>query len=734
MEVEILNTVQSNTFDVQIGEKATDLLSRINIPADELETLKNETVSVLSNCTNPNIDLPQTTTNLVVGYVQSGKTMSFTLLSALASDNGFRIIIYFAGTKNNLLNQTTKRLRKDLINSGKNNSKYKLHENPTSDDERRICNELQMSTNPTILITVLKHYDHIANLASILNSTQIKRILGNKGVIIIDDEADQASLNGYALKNSKKEDTSDDWQEDEETATYRSILKLRDVIPNHTYIQYTATPQGPLLISILDLLSPKHHTVLTPGKCYTGGKTFFKEEKGLVIKIPDNEVFNTKRNNLTSCPQSLIKALQLHIIAVAIIVYNFQRESYLSMMIHADRDQDASEKFAMWTKNILDMWIDNINAPDDDPGKIEIIESFAETYKEAIREYQKHDEPYPTFNEILPYFSDVILDTDTQLIISRTKKQNDTEIDWDGFTSHILIGADMLNRGFTVEKLAVTYMPRYSIGKSTADTIQQRCRFFGYKKNYLWSCRVFLPESSILEYQEYVEHEEEMRKWLLENDDLSKVERLLLISPQLNPTRKNILSKDVVTKKMVGWHKMNAFQAIESNKIITKHFIDSHEKLFKLFYDYGTKDRNHRYIKISVDEFVQFLSDFRFQNYPDTARKQATLRYLKYLSKRKENPIDYVYVVQMAYEREDNPRIRNFDVELQKIDNPFTGPSTSGSEVYPGDEKIQWEDSVTIQIHHVKLNCDPSFINWNNKDAYTLAIYYPKELAISYVE
>ena len=651
MELEILNSAQSNTFDVQIGERTTDLLDRINIPEDELETLKNETISVLSNCTNPNTDIPQTTTNLVVGYVQSGKTMSFTLLSALASDNGFRIIIYFAGTKNNLLNQTTKRLRKDLINTGKNNSKYKLHENPTSEEERKICNELQMSTKPTILITVLKHYDHIANLASILNSSQLKRILGNKGVIIIDDEADQASLNGYALKNSKKEDNSDDWQEDEETATYRSILKLRGVIPNHTYIQYTATPQGPLLISILDLLSPKHHTVLTPGKGYTGGKTFFKDEKGLVIKIPDNEVYNTKRNNLTSCPQSLIKALQLHIIGVSIIVYYFQRESYLSMMIHADRDQDASEKFAMWTKNIMDMWIDNINAPDGDPGKTELFASFAETYKEAIREYETHNETYPSFDEISPFFSDAILDTDTQLVISRAKKQNETiEIDWDGFTSHILIGADMLNRGFTVEKLAVTYMPRYSIGKSTADTIQQRCRFFGYKKNYLWSCRVFLPESSILEYREYVEHEEEMRKWLLENDNLSKVERLLLISPQLNPTRKNILSKDIVTKKMVGWHKMNAFQAIESNKVVTKAFINKYENSFKLFKDYGTKDRNHRYVKLPVDEVVQFLSDFRFQNYPDTARKQATLRYLKYLSQRKDNPLTYVYVVQMAYD------------------------------------------------------------------------------------
>lgn len=733
MELELLNPSQNNNFEVQIGEKATDLLSRINIAPEELETLKNETVSVLSHCTDPNSDVPQTTTNLVVGYVQSGKTMSFTLLSALASDNGFRIIIYFAGTKNNLLDQTTKRLRKDLINAGKNNSKYKLHENPTTEDERKICNELQMSTEPAILITVLKHYDHIGNLADILNSPQIKRILGNKGVIIIDDEADQASLNGYALKNSKKEDDSDDWQEDEETATYRSILKLRGVLPNHTYIQYTATPQGPLLISIMDLLSPKHHTVLTPGKGYTGGKTFFKEEKGLVIKIPDNEVFNTKRNNLTSCPQSLYRALQLHIIGVAIIVYFYQKETYLSMMIHADRDQDASEKFATWTKNILDSWIDMFKFPDGDPGKDELIDSFKEAYKEAIKEYERHNEEYPSFDEILPYFSDVILDTDTQLVISRAKKQNETiEIDWDGFTSHILIGADMLNRGFTVEKLAITYMPRYSIGKSTADTIQQRCRFFGYKRNYLWSCRVFLPESSILEYQEYVEHEEEMRQWLLDNDDITKVEHLLLISPQLNPTRKNILSKDVVSKKMVGWHKMNAFQAIEDNTKVTKNFISQHETLFKLFQDYGTKDRNHRYVKLPIDDVVQFLSDFRFQNYPDTARKQATLRYLKYLSQKKENPLQHVYVVQMAYEGD--PRVRKFDVELQKIDNPFTGRSTSGKDIYPGDEKIHWEDSICIQIHHVKLNCDPTYINWNNKEAYTLAIYYPKDFAISYVE
>ena len=43
-----------------------------------------------------------------------------------------------------------------------------------------------------------------------------------------------------------------------------------------------------MLISILDLLSPKHHKVLTPGKKYTGGKTFFKDEPGTCDIISSN--------------------------------------------------------------------------------------------------------------------------------------------------------------------------------------------------------------------------------------------------------------------------------------------------------------------------------------------------------------------------------------------------------------------------------------------------------------
>jgi hypothetical protein len=102
-------------FPIVQGERTADLVSRFTkLDNEERENLLNETTSILSQCTNP-VETIGSTTGITIGYVQSGKTMSFTTLTALAIDNGFRVVIYFAGIKNNLLEQTTKRLKKDLL-------------------------------------------------------------------------------------------------------------------------------------------------------------------------------------------------------------------------------------------------------------------------------------------------------------------------------------------------------------------------------------------------------------------------------------------------------------------------------------------------------------------------------------------------------------------------------------------------------------------------------------------
>ena len=354
MEIKILHpTSQKIKFKPVIGEKMNDLGFRLKdfLDEDEFDSLVSETGHILSRCSDPKLNQEQDVTHLTVGYVQSGKTLSFTALTALAADNGYRIVIYLAGTKNNLLSQTTKRLTKDLITSSSLNNAYKIFENPTESKILEIRNKLRLSSKPTVLITLLKHYDHINKLAEIFKSQPIKKELDKQGVLIIDDEADQASLNGFSYVNSKKKSTSSEWDEEtdnKESSTYASILNLRAAIPNHSYVQYTATPQGPLLISIMDLLSPESHTVLTPGKKYTGGKTYFKDYPDLIISIPDNEVFHYKDNPLKFPPNSLKEALQVYILGVALITNFWNKEKFLSMMVHADRQKDVSRLFYTW--------------------------------------------------------------------------------------------------------------------------------------------------------------------------------------------------------------------------------------------------------------------------------------------------------------------------------------------------------------------------------------------------
>ena len=534
-------------------------------------------------------------------------------------------------------------------------------------------------------------------------------------MLIIDDEADQASLNTYARKNSK----SEDWEDDEFSSTYSSILELRAALQNHSYIQYTATPQGPLLINLMDLLSPKFHVVLSPGKSYTGGKTFFEDNHNLIVSIPDKEVYHHKKNQLTESPQSLINALQVFLMGVAINVNIENKESFLSMMVHADREQDASKKFYDWVKKLVDNWSDILkDTSNNDPARIELVDEFKENYNEVTTRLKNS----PSFETVMPEVLQVILDTNMELVI-----QGSREIDWSNASSHILVGADMLNRGFTVEGLMVSYMPRFSVGKSNADTIQQRCRFFGYKQNYLDTCRVYLPNDSILDYKEYVEHEEIMRINLKKNS-LQQFEQLLILSNAMNPTRNNILSVNLVKHKLNGWRQMNALQHIDENSVFVKEFLQSHS--FKIFKDYKTPDRNHRYIKIEIEKAIEFLKDFKIANMPDVLRKSSTIQYLRYLADKKN--IKTAYIFEMAFGVPQG-RERSLEIEnnREKISNIFSGRSITGADKYPGDKGISFEDSLCIQIHKIKLKHNS--MQWANKVVYTLGLYYPEVFAHSFV-
>jgi hypothetical protein len=704
---------------VVVGDRTVSFIDRQNNLADEAkDTLIDEAIKILSHCifpgTNDNI------TNIAIGYVQSGKTLSFTTLSALAADNGFRVIIYFTGTKNNLQEQTFSRLEKDLDvpNDYEHYRIFKDYTHIPSVVYSRVKYFLQ-TTETTLLFPILKHSQHIDNLTALFSDVRIASVLGTKGVLIIDDEADQSSFNTYARENAAN---AGEWgYKDAFSSTYNSILNLRKVLPCHSYVQYTATPQAAFLINNADILSPKYHTVLTPGADYTGGKFFFNNTEGmdLIQVIPDEEVYHHTRNAFRSIPKSLKHSLQEFIISVAIVVFIQKRKKFLSMMIHADGLKLTNELFHAWIQRELDVYLGCLQSNASDPARIMWLQDLQTSYK-SIAKYITN---CPAFEDVIKVLPQVIIMTDNHLIQSSVDSGYDEEaknnVDWEEAQAHILIGADMLNRGFTVENLSMTYLCRSTKGKSNADTIEQRCRFFGYKRSYADVCRVYLPAKNIQEYKDYVEHEEVLRTNLKACNSLSEFSRqakAMILAGTLNPTRTNILSSKLIRNKMFGWRQMGSIDCIEHNKKHISAFISLYSSSFTLYHDYQNDVRNHRYIKISIEDFIKFFTEVRYQDVPNITRKVVTIQYLCYLKEVKG--LNYVYVIEMSYAAK--PRKRK--IKDGRPEELFMGYAHNGS--YPGDKEIKFEDSLCVQIHHVIA--DDLSVKYGNKDFYNLAIYYPE--------
>lgn len=723
--IQVINPINKQENHVVVGENTlTFMESQTKLDDEGKSVVIDEAIKILSHCVKPGVK--NSITNIAVGYVQSGKTLSFTTLTALAADNGYRMVIYLTGTKSNLEKQTSDRLATDLDTDSSDtyNLMSGIDDNFTLDTS--IKNFLTL-TDEVILIPILKHYKHIQRLADTFSSPSLKPCLEDIGVIIIDDEADQSSFNTFAKKNA----SNPDWVDDDFSKTYSSIIALKKSLPNHSYIQYTATPQAAFLIDNSDILSPTYHTVLTPGKGYTGGKFFFKNQDfQLVHVVNDSEVYHHKRNPLTTMPRSLTEALKQFLVSVAIVVFIQKRRGidFLSMMIHVDGRCDTNTLFANWTKSALQQWIEVLTLNDNDPGKNFVYNSFKDAYVEMTR----YIENPPSFDEVMGKMVNVILHTKIHLVQSQGGSVGEEGISWKSSKANILVGADMLNRGFTIEKLSMTYMTRTTQGKSNADTIEQRCRFFGYKMPYIDICRIYLSKKSLREYKDYVDHEETLRANLSQCETLaefSKHTHAMQLADTLNPTRTNILSSKLVRNKLSGWKQMLSLDCIEENKQLFENFLNKiSDSSYTLCENFDNNViRNHRWVDVDITDFINFFKLVKYEDAPNITRKIVTIQYLYYL--RDSQNMDTVRLYQMAYNAKSSGSLRKRGIKDGKPNNLQAGRAANGS--YPGDIKFFTDNKVCIQIHHFKI--EQALNPLNGRDLYNICIYYPENLATSFI-
>jgi hypothetical protein len=718
-EIEILADNGSN-WQPNVGGETIDLLNHLSIPIETSAVIRDEAARVLSRCVPPANAAGQDT-GLVVGYVQSGKTMSFTTVAALARDNGYAMVIVIAGTSKPLTEQSRQRLRSDLRINTRQDRSWVLFHNPQStsqQDHTRITTTLAdwrdasvpHEQRRTVLVTVMKNHRHLTHLINVLSQVDLSGL----PVLIIDDEADQAGLNNLI-------------NDGEESTTYEKLCTLKNKIPHHTFLQYTATPQGPLLINIIDVLSPGFAVTLTPGSAYTGGQQFFGNTP-LIRIIPNNEI-PTAQNQLTGPPETLVEAMRLFFLGVASgIIRTRGTGGNRSMMVHPSQRTGGHEEYFKWVAAIRGAWRQTLEGGGADAA--ELLEDFQPAYADLAATVADIE----SFEDLSK--SLILAIRRTELWLVNATGGRTPEIDWRASYSHILVGGQALDRGYTVEGLTVTYMPR-GVGTRRADTIQQRARFFGYKMPYLGYCRVFLEQAVSDAFTRYVQHEQDIRTQLEsvahQTASLDDLRRTFLLPRGLYATRDSVIDVAYVRVRVNhGWFYPRAPQESPEGGVFNRSCIDTFLDTLEMVVDEGhesrTETQRHQVAEhVSLQEvYENLLLGLRFATLNDAQNFLGTLVVLR--NHLRDNPNATCSIYEMS---QGGTRQRTLG-QLGRIPNLFQGaapvnPPERRGEVYPGDREIHSPNDVTIQIHRLDLlDRDSGLVAFENIS--NVAIWIPPDL------
>lgn len=488
-------------------------------------------------------------TSLLVGNVQSGKTTSIRGIICLAADSSVPIVVLMTGTKRVLYNQTLNEMTSFFNANCQRSIKYIDISNQgsaTKEVLRCILNFYSPSVEirerrQTLFLPILKNAGNIERLIQLLNPiVQHQHQIHN--FLIIDDEGDEFSLN-----------TTANTPNNQGSACYNACKNLRSLLPCATnYLQVTATPQGPLLISQDDPLSPEYASLSEPGVEYAGGEDYFpasQKTHPLILHVPDTERPSTWIANpqlRPSIPPTLRQAFHYFLAAGSYLLAK-DILPYVTMLVHPATTQATHDYYQEYILRLVNDYL-GLEELDSDQFKLDIFKSLREYYRklgcldEIELSLDFRDTVYSKLMDMLIYKEVKLINSNNQLPVESGF--------WGVSSSYFILGAQCIARGFVVKHLITTYLPRdTNPGNPTAflgqiDTIQQQARFFGYKLSYINFCRVYLRPQIHTQFSEYVIHEGVMRdiirRTYRKRNPYSGTQ--LPIPVQYRPTRRNILS------------------------------------------------------------------------------------------------------------------------------------------------------------------------------------------------
>ena len=155
-------------------------------------------------------------------------------------------------------------------------------------------------------------------------------------------------------------------------------------------------------------------------------------------------------------------------------------------MIHPHGEKKTHDRFAKWVRGTRRDMLHLIDG--NNPKQLEELQGQLSNSWDELREHSKgRGIDIGEFSSVEDHLREAIDSTRINVFNSEKKNQRiwDDKNEWaEKNYSHILIGGQNLDRGFTVEGLTITYMPRPP-GQKQVDTISQRARFCGYEHAHL---------------------------------------------------------------------------------------------------------------------------------------------------------------------------------------------------------------------------------------------------------
>ncbi len=494
---------------------------------------------------------------LVMGNVQSGKTGTYTGLICKAADAGYKVIIVLAGMHNNLRSQTQVRLDEGFLGytaSEKSRGarefvgvhkygKNAIADSVTTKFERGDFNstaakqfQIHPGGNP-LLFVVKKNTKVLENLLAWINgfahsdAETGRKIHKDIPLLVIDDEADQASID---IKAITENEFGDQDPEHDPSVINGHIRKILHAFDKSAYVGFTATPFANIFINDENISSeygkdlfPESFIInLEAPSNYIGASEIFgidaNEELGIEEKQPlpivesvydyVDDVEDRRQkigwmppkssgktdhvplfHGKEEIPPSLHKAILCFILSSLVRTYRESSPLFNSMLIHVTRITNVQKR----VKNQVEVHLRSINHRlkfGDGAYQPTILDEFKEIwFKSYVPTSKVCGEEYflPDWEYVQNHLSKISSSIQVMEINGSASDSLNYDLHETTGLNVIAVGGDKLSRGLTLEGLVVSYFLRSS---RMYDTLMQMGRWFGYKEKYLDLCRLFTTD------------------------------------------------------------------------------------------------------------------------------------------------------------------------------------------------------------------------------------------------